>query len=77
MAKSYVLALRIVAQIRNQSAVMHWLSQNGRSVREVTGSAVRVTLSSVGIRIHLDNGKKVNWVLASAQADRVVAMMNS
>jgi hypothetical protein len=75
MAKSYALALRIVAQLR--SHVTHWLSQNGRSVREMIGTMVRVTSSSTGVCIHLHNGKRVNWVLASAQADRVVAMMNS
>lgn len=75
MAKSYALALRIVAQLRTQ--VTHWLSQNGRSVREMIGTMVRVTSSSTGICIHLNTGKRVNWVLASAQADKVVAMMNS
>ena len=73
MAKSFALALRIVAQLR--SHVTHWLSQNGRSVREVVGTMVKVTSSSTGICIHLDNGQKVNWVLASAQAEKVVEMM--
>jgi len=73
MTKSYALALRIVAQLR--TAVSHWLSANGRSVREVIGTMVRVTSSSTGICIHLDNGQKVNWVLASAQSDYVVKHM--
>ena len=73
MAKSYALALKIVAQLRTQ--VTHWLSANGRSVREMVGTMVRVTSSSTGICIHLDNGQKVNWVLASDQADYVVKHM--
>jgi len=73
MAKSYALALKIVAQLK--SGVSHWLSANGRSVREMVGTMVKVTSSSTGICIHLDNGSKVNWVLASAQADYVVKHM--
>lgn len=73
MAKSYALGLKIVSQLR--SHVSHWLSQNGRSVREMVGTMVKVTSSSTGICIHLDNGQKVNWILASAQADYVVKHM--
>jgi hypothetical protein len=73
MAKSYALGLKIVSQLR--SHVSSWLSQNGRSVREVFGTMVKVTSSSTGICIHLDNGSKVNWVLATAQADYVVKHM--